>query len=115
MQLAASAAPGRVEVLLDRLSPSFLFSAVTGEGIDDLLSFLKGRVELSLRKVKITFSSGDGRRFALLNELGVVEESVYEDANVIVTARVDPADIERLKRLPGSMKVENIKPTKKKK
>jgi len=109
-KIDANPDPARVEVLSNRLSPSFAVSAVTGEGVETLLSYLKGRVELGLRKVKITFSAGDGKRFALLNELGVVESSSYEDADVIVIARMDPADLERLKRLPGRMSVENIKP-----
>ncbi|MDR1611844.1 MAG: GTPase HflX [Planctomycetota bacterium] len=99
-------APGRLEALANRLSPAFPVSALTGEGIGGLLACLRGKAETGMRAVRVRFASGDGRRFALLNRLARVEKSVYEDSDVIVTARIEAADLERIKRLPGGMAVE---------
>ncbi len=79
--------------------------------LDQLLAYLKDQVESGLHKVVMRFSAGDGRRFALINELAVILNTTYEDSEVVVVARIDPADVERLKRLPGSMQVENASPT----
>ena len=105
-KLDAVEAPGAVEALAKRYSPAFPVSAHTGEGLEALLAFLKSRAEAGMRLVKLRFNSGDGRRFALLNEIAVVSDSVYDDSDVIVTARIAPADLERLKKLPGRMRLE---------
>ena len=96
----------RLDALSRRLAPAFPVSAATGEGIDALLGHLKTRAGAGLKNVRLRFPSGDGRRFALLHRVAAVVASDYEDADVVVTARIDPADLERLKRLPGRMRVE---------
>ena len=100
------ASPGVIEAITQRVSPAFPVSAHTGEGMDALIAFLKGRAEAGMRRVRLRFNSGDGRRFALLNEIALVQESVYEGSDVIVTVRINPADLERIRRLPGRMKLE---------
>lgn len=97
---------GIVDALMKKASPAFPLSAHTGEGAAELLAFLKARAEAGMRRVRLRFNSGDGRRFALLNEIAVVSDSQYDGSDVIVTARIDPADLERLKRLPGRMRLE---------
>lgn len=100
-----------ISALSRQFSPAFPVSAATGEGMASLLGFLKERIEASLHKVILRFGSGDGKRFALLNQVAVVGESSYDGADVIVAARIDPADLERLKRLPGEMRIENTTAT----
>lgn len=97
--------PGEIEALKKRVSPAFAVSARTGDGIAELMEFLKTKAEANMRRVRLRFDSGDGRRFALLNEIAVVTDSVYDGSDVIVTARIDPADLERIKRLPGKMRL----------
>lgn len=100
------ATPGVIEALIKKVSPAFPVSAHTGEGVQELVDFLKGRAEAGMRRVRLRFNAGDGRRFALLNEIAVVLGSEYEGSDVIVTVRIVPADLERIRRLPGRMKVE---------
>ncbi len=98
--------PEVMTALEKRLSPAFAVSARTGEGIPELVAFLKSKAESGMRRVKLRFSSGDGRRFAMLNQVAVVTESEYEDSDVVVTARIHPSDLEKVKRLPGRMRLE---------
>ncbi len=92
----------------EELKPAFHVSAATGEGIDTLLDFLRSKVSSNLRRLQITFNSGDGRRFALLNELAIVENTEYADDMAMVTVRISPADFERIKKLPGKMQAVNL-------
>ncbi|MDR2391460.1 MAG: GTPase HflX, partial [Planctomycetota bacterium] len=95
-----------IEALRRKISPSFPVSARTGEGIRELAAFLAGRAEAGLRRVRLRFNSGDGRRFALVNAVAAVSDRVYDGSDVVVTARINPADLERLRRLPGRMRLE---------
>lgn len=98
--------PGSIEAIVNRVSPAFPVSAHTGEGIDALVAHLKERAESGLRCVSIRFSAGDGRRLAALNQTAVVLDTRYEESEVIVSVRIQPADLERIRRLPGKMKLE---------
>ncbi|MCC8191225.1 MAG: GTPase HflX [Planctomycetes bacterium] len=101
-----AAAPGLVEALERRVSPAFPVSAHTGAGIAELVAFLRGRAEANMRTVRLRFDAGDGRRFALLNEIALVLDSEYDGSDVVMRVRIDPADLERVRRLPGKMRVE---------
>lgn len=101
--------PGSIEAIMKRFSPAFPVSAHTGEGIEALLAHLKERAESGLRLVAIRFNAGDGRRFAALNQVAIVQETRYDGSDVIVTVRIQPADLERIRRLPGRMKLEKNK------
>ncbi len=101
-----AAPPGLVESLMRCVNPAFPVSAHTGEGTDALLAYLRKEAERTMRLVRLRFSSGDGRRFALLNEVAVVSDTEYDGADVVVSARIDPADLERIRRLPGKMRIE---------
>ena len=105
-KIDALTSPDMIDSLTKRFSPAFPVSAHTGEGTPELIAFLKTRAEAGMRLVRLRFNSGDGRRFALLNEIAVVSESVYDGSDVIVTVRINPADLERIKRLPGRMRME---------
>ncbi len=107
------ASPGAVDALLRRLSPAFAVSAHTGQGLPELTAFLRERAEAGMRLVRLRFSSGDGRRFAILNEVASVVETAYDGADVVVTARIAPVDLERVRRLPGEMTLEERQDRKK--
>lgn len=98
--------PGQIDAIMKRVSPAFPVSAHTGEGIDKLVAHLKERAESGLRRVRLRFNSGDGKRFAVLNQVAVVLETEYDGSDVIVEVRIHPADLERVRRLPGRMKME---------
>ncbi|MCL2000066.1 MAG: GTPase HflX [Planctomycetes bacterium] len=103
------ASAGMVEALLKQASPAFPLSARTGEGLERLVAHLRKRVEACLRRVRLRFNAGDGRRFAVLNQIAAISDTVYEGSDVIITARIDPADLERVRRLPGRMRLEKRK------
>ena len=67
-----------IEALGRTLSPSFPVSAHTGEGIRELVAFLADRDEAGLRRVRLRFNSGDGRRFALINAVAAVSDRAYD-------------------------------------
>ncbi len=100
------ASPAQLEALMKRVSPAFPVSAHTGQGLPELIEFLRSRAEAGMRRISLRFNSGDGRRFALLNEVASVQDTVYDGSDVIVSVRIDPADLERIRRLPGRMKIE---------
>lgn len=39
----------------------------------------------------------------------MVMNSAYDESEAVVTVRIDPADLERIKRLPGKMRVEKTR------
>ncbi len=95
--------PGTVEALMKRVSPAFPVSAHTGEGLGKLVEHLRAGAESGMRRIRLRFSSGDGRRFAILNEVGQVMDTEYDGSDVIATVRISPADLERVRKLPGTM------------
>ncbi|MCC8107973.1 MAG: GTPase HflX [Planctomycetes bacterium] len=95
--------PGTVEALMKRVFPAFPVSAHTGEGLDKLVAHLRAGAEGGMRRIRLRFDSGDGRRFATLNEVGQVMDTEYDGSDVIATVRISPADLERVRKLPGIM------------
>ncbi len=100
------ASGGMIDSLMRKVGPAFPVSAHTGEGIDGLIACLRERAEGNMRCVRLRFNAGDGRRFALLNEVAVIVSTEYEDSDVIVDVRIIPGDLERIRRLPGRMRLE---------
>jgi GTP-binding protein HflX len=98
--------PGALAALTEQLKPAIAVSAVTGAGMDQLLAYLRDQVAQGLRRVRLRFPAGDGRRYALLNQWASVGDTRYDGNEVVVSARINPVDLERLKRLPGQMTVE---------
>lgn len=96
---------GALQHLRSLTEPSLTVSAKTGDGVEALLAFLGTRATEGQRDVTLRISAGDGRRLALLNEIGQVRETRYEGDDAIVDVSLPLADLERLKRLPGSMEI----------
>lgn len=92
---------GMIETLRTVAEPSLLVSAKTGEGLDTLRSILHRHALEGHRIVTLRFSAADGRRFALVNAVGKVQNLRYEEGDVIVTVALSAADLERIRRLPG--------------
>ncbi|MDR1519878.1 MAG: GTPase HflX [Planctomycetota bacterium] len=99
-------AAGLAEALGRKFSPAFPVSARTGQGLAELSAYLGERAAAGLRQVRLRFNSGDGRRLAMASAVAAVSDRTYDGPDVILTARINPADLERLKRLPGRMRLE---------
>lgn len=97
-----------LEMLRSTYTPALVVSARTGTGLDALREALRSRALEAggWSVVTVRFSSGDGRRFALLNEVADVRALDYDGACVVAEVEIMPADLERLRRLPGEMEVE---------
>ena len=92
-----------LERLINDLGESVVVSAHTGQGLDELLNIIEEKVTAGKCKVKVRFSAGDGKRLAVINQVGVVGDTVYEENDVIVSVVLEKADYERIKKMPGEM------------
>ncbi|MFW5857585.1 MAG: GTPase HflX [Planctomycetota bacterium] len=99
--------PALLEMLRETYAPAHPVSARTGEGVEALKALLRERAIVygGWTRARLRFPSGDGRRFALLNEVAEVREVSYDQADVVATVEIAPPDLERLRRLPGEMQV----------
>ena len=81
-----------------------LVSAVTGEGIDDLLAAIERRVAASRTLLEVAVPAGDGAGLAWLYENGeVLSRKNGRDGRVVVTIRVGAERVERvLRRFPDA-------------
>ncbi len=100
-------APLAIQGLMRKVSPAFPLSAHTGEGIEALKANLRERAAQGLSKVRLRFEAADGRRFALVNEIAQVLSTEYDGSEAILTVRINPQDLERIRKLPGEMKVDS--------
>lgn len=98
--------PASLHALAEALRPSLQLSAVTGAGAGELLEMLGRKAMAGKLESTLRFSSGDGKRLAVVNQLGKVLETSYDGADVIVRAVLEAADLERIRKLPGEMLVE---------
>ena len=81
-----------------------LVSALTGEGVDDLLASIERRVAAGRRMLEIVVPTEDGAGLAWLYENGEVLHRIdRKDGRVVVHLRVGPERIERvMRRFPGA-------------
>ncbi len=94
------------EVLADlrrELGESVVVSAHSGQGIDEMLAIIEDKVLFGKCNVKLRFSAGDGKRLAVINQVGIVNDTAYDGSDVIISAVLEKADYERLKKMPGEM------------
>ena len=92
-----------LERLRGELGESVVVSAHSGQGVDEMLAIIEDKVLAGKCKVKLKFSSGDGKRLAIINQVGIVSDTVYEGSDVIISAILERADYERIKKMPGEM------------
>ncbi len=72
-------------------------SAITGEGIDDLLRLLDDRLAHGRDQVAVSVPLADGATIAWLYRRGEVIGRADDDERAHFTIRLDPADLERLR------------------
>ena len=73
-------------------------SAITGEGLPDLLAAIDARIAAGMELVEYDIAPDDGARLAWLYQHGEVVERRDTDAAIHVTARLLPADRARFER-----------------
>ncbi len=102
LQAKASRTPGAAQ------PPAILVSAASGEGCEDLLRYLAGRVDAAA-PVRVTLGSADGEAVAWLYRHGrVLERSQHEDGSVTLTLALEPQALGRLERQFPHLSVEDV-------
>ena len=87
-------------------APSFAVSAVTGQGVAGLAAHVRQAARAGKRNRTLRFPAADGRRYALLNQMGAVAETRWEGDDCVVTAFLDEPALARLRALEGEMAVD---------
>ncbi len=91
--------PNKIDLLSE--APQHLFknrgsedvypiSAVTGEGLDALLEVIGTHLDRGKEKIHLSLSTAQGALLSLLRERGRVENEIYEDDQIHITAMVTP-------------------------
>ncbi len=70
-------------------------SAVTGDGVGDLLALIDEKLTAARRVVELTVGHGDGAALAWLHQHGNVLSRREGDGATLVTVSLDPGDVER--------------------
>ena len=82
--------------------PKALFtSAVTGEGLDELVEHIDDRLRREERRLVVQVPAAEGRSLAILHELSDVIETEWDGPCATVTLRVDSENYGRVLQLPG--------------
>ena len=97
--------PAYARRVKEYFTPSIAVSAVTGEGMDELIRYIDEKSLLRKRTVRLRIAAGDGKRLALLNQVGLVQETEYDGGDALVKVTLEVADFERIKKLPGKCEV----------
>ena len=89
--------PDRAKLLVDRHPGGVAISAVTGEGIDDLLRAIADRLRALTRVVELVVPYERGDVLAAVHREGEVVSETAEDGGMRVRVRLDPAAAGRLR------------------
>jgi GTPase len=74
-------------------------SAVTGQGLEELLKVIGTHLDRGKEKIQLSLSTAQGALVSLLRERGRVENEIYEDDQVHITAMVTPKLAGQLRKL----------------
>jgi len=74
-------------------------SAVTGEGVEALLNVIGTHLDRGKEKIHLSFSTSQGALLSLLRERGRVENEIYDDDRVHITAMVTPKLAGQMRKL----------------
>jgi GTPase len=74
-------------------------SAVTGEGLDALLNVIGTHLDRGKEKIHLSLSTSQGALLSLLRDRGRVENEIYEDDWVHITAMVTPKLAGQMRKL----------------
>ena len=81
--------------------PSVAVSALTGDGIDDLMGVIDTRLTAARQVVEVRVPYADGATLAWLYRHGEVLERVDDGGETLLRVGLTPADAGRLERRPG--------------
>ena len=82
--------------------PSVAVSALTGDGIDDLMGVIDTRLTAARQVVEVRVPYADGATLAWLYRHGEVLERVDDGGETLLRVGLTPADAGRLERRPAS-------------
>ena len=74
-------------------------SAVTGEGVEALLNVIGTHLDRGKEKIQLSLSTSQGALLSLLRERGRVENEIYENDRVHITAMVTPKLAGQMRKL----------------
>jgi GTPase len=92
---ADRADPERLRAMVAARAGSVPVSAVTGEGLDDLLERVSSRLALAPRRVTLRFAAADRQAIARVYSAGRVLSHEVEDGQVILEAELPERALER--------------------
>jgi GTP-binding protein HflX len=93
--------PERLAALRHDHHKALFTSAVTGEGLDDLVAHIDDRLRREERRLILQVPAAEGRSLASLHELAEVVDITWEGACATITLRVDSENYGRILQLPG--------------
>jgi GTP-binding protein HflX len=93
--------PERLEGLRHEQPDALFTSAVTGEGLDELLAHIDDRLRREERRIVVQVPAAEGRSLAVLHELTDVLSLEWDGPCATVTLRVDSENYGRVLQLPG--------------
>lgn len=82
---------------LKKLDNSVAFSALTGEGIDDLLSMIEHLASSSLQRVKLKIPFTSGKIMGQVLQQGKIIRRKYLTTGIVIEAELDKAMVDSLK------------------
>ena len=91
----------RLEALRHEEPHALLTSAVTGEGLEDLVAHIDDRLRREERRLIVQVPAAEGRSLAALHELSDVVQVSWDGPCATVTLRVDSENYGRITQLPG--------------
>jgi GTPase len=74
-------------------------SARTGAGLDELLKVIGSHLDRGKEKIQLSFSTAQGALLSLVRERGRVENEIYQDDQIHITAMVTPKLAGQLRKL----------------
>ncbi|AZR74221.1 GTPase HflX [Anoxybacter fermentans] len=78
------------EYLRERIRPSAVISALTGEGIEDLLDLIRKEVERDFKELEVIFPYNQGGWVEKLHKTANVLKEEYRNEGIYMKVKVDP-------------------------
>jgi GTP-binding protein HflX len=91
----------RVANMVERTPLAAAVSALSGEGMEQLLSLVAGQVGRHERPVRLQLPHGDGATLAWLYQVGEVVERRDDEQSAWLVVRLDAANVGRLEKRLG--------------
>jgi len=93
--------PDRLDALRHEHPDALFTSAVSGEGLEQLVEHIDDRLRREERRLVVQVPAAEGRSLAILHELSDVVNLEWDGPCATVTLRVDSENYGRILQLPG--------------